>query len=555
METYKTVPENKEVFGHEAGTAKLMIFLSWFFVLISAVSVTSAWRVFLTDLLKPLGAWQWPALIVWGLIFVLPLEVMIFELSKYFWRSILHGFNKGEHRNQFVTVTIMLMLLLTYSFVMSQKATKLAMHGASKKYELMNTEKIDQDYNTAVRANASKYAEEADAIDSKYSAQEKAVSLKYESALDSLQREFAYYESLVAKGKKYGNRVTQISRKMAGIESEKGRQLAALAVSKSGELSKAQESRINADNAAQAVKDENIAILKSGNKRENAGLEKFANVFSTIVSLIAAFAVIFVFLLARFIEQFYFRAGIKKTIFLENWDLRQGNAFFDLIKYPFIAVNRRLSVKVAGWYEKLPNPPAPKSPQQIYNPGTMTQTILNAQGQPMSSYTPGSSVPAAPVSASSIAATPSPGGSAPTGSSFSLKDSGPSASLPEKAYRVPSGLENLVIEEFLNSPDDPSFYAENGYNPNQFRTAFDYIAALKKGVRNSLKGATATTGKKATKVKNAQQFAGRVKELARLYVGIELVPGPSIRFDWIDPAQREGLMKEAAKYISLADHA
>ncbi len=58
MKILKTVPQNGDIYSHEAPTAKVLIGLTWFFLLISAVTVTAAWEVFLQDKLAGLGGWK-----------------------------------------------------------------------------------------------------------------------------------------------------------------------------------------------------------------------------------------------------------------------------------------------------------------------------------------------------------------------------------------------------------------------------------------------------------------------------------------------------------------
>lgn len=575
METYKSAPTDQGLYAHEAGTAKLMTAIAWVAVVASAVSVTAAWNIFLEDALAQLGGWKWPIIVAIGLCFSLPFEILIFNLSRYFWRSYLHGYHRGPHAGQFITASVILFALLGYSMYMSQKATKMAMVSASSPFALMDTREIDATYNTAIRNNAMQYADESDAIEGRIDAEIKAVSREFETRLDSLQNEYAHYSALVAKGKKYGPRVTAISRQMANAESEKSRRVSALEAQKSGELAQAQAAKKSLDAQAAKTRETNMLILEEGTAKENKDLSKFQKVFSNVISVVFGIAVFIVFIMSRFLESFYKRTGMKSAVFLENWDLRSGSAIIDLIRYPYVAFTRRMSVKVASWYSKLPAPPAPPKPQDIWDPATLSQTFIPVGGGAPAgsqSYTPGSTAPAAPMTGigGPPATIPSPAGgtqtapppgpgipgisppaSAPSSGSkpFSLKDS-----------KVPAEIVALIDAEFKASPDNPELYELIRLNPKDYTVAFDYIWWLKKNARNSLVAALKTTGKEATRLNNRARLKAMVQELARLYVGANFVDGDqkwgssleflddlnagrvvsaSVAYEWLEPEERD----------------
>lgn len=560
MKTYKTIPTGGEIFNHESGIAKLMLGISWFFVFVSAGTVTSAWTTFLEKPLAKTGDW---AYLVIALVFVVVclVEIFIFELSKYFHRSIIYGYHKGEHFGQFATATLLLALLLSYSFYMSQKATKLAMISASKGYEIVDTKEIDQEYDQKIRTNALALSNDLDAVDSKFSDTERAISRKYTAIADSLQVEYQRYEARGAE--KYRTKLTILSRGIAKAETDKQRELAAVSALKSQEISRLQDRKFSQDSLAGAVKENNLAVLLKGNLKDNEDLTKLEKVFSSIISIVAAMSVIFVFILARFVELFYKRAGIKRSVFLENWDLRSDSPLLALLKFPFVAVSRVLSVKVASWYDALPNPPAPPNPEQIYDISVETQAILNKQGGVLGNYVPGSTRQVSPVPLSKMIPTPASAPSPKSVDTGSLKDStfldalhrasktylssgGDSEEKPgdskasneiSKPASMPEGLEAEIVRRFQASPKESPVYELIRANPADYSVAFSYIEKLKKTARNCLAGSLKPGGKESTRENNRKRLDATVKELERLLVQ-SILKGTSITFEWMDLPER-----------------
>lgn len=551
MRVLKTVPKNNEVFSHEAPTAKVLIGLTWFFVAISAVSVTAAWNVFLSDALQPLGWWRWPALVLWGLIFVLPIEVMIFELSKYFWRSIIKGYHKGEHSGQFITAAILLLFGLVYSGFMSQKATKAAMVNAAPKQAQVDTKEIDETYRKQVREAGLEYSSNADAVEKRYSSLEKAVSRKYDSRLDSLQSEYAYWDK---KGSaKFAWKLNTITRAISAATSAKSSELANLATAKSSELADLQEAKGAAEKTAAEVRDTNIGIATTTTTTGNEDVSQFAWIFSTLVSVVAALAVLFVFLLARFIELFYHRTGVERVVFAENEDV-SGGVIADIIRFPFVYVTRHASAWIQERYAALPAPKPPLPPAPVYNPAGMTTPILNAASSP--AHSPAAPAPAStatvpppappslvptPVSAPSPglagAAPPPPPPATSSGpSSFSLKGSTSS----KVSAAIPAEIEDIIKAAFKNPVKVPGYYEAIGFSPADFSTAFDYLERLKKTARNCSVAANKPGGKEVTRKANQRRLNFVQAELGRMSVGIvsgDAGPG-SIKFNWLNSAER-----------------
>lgn len=586
MKVFKSVPQQGEVFSHEAPTARILSSLTVFFLLISAVSVTAAWSVFLEDLLKPLGLFRWVVLLVWGLIFVLPVEVMIFELSKYFWRSIVKGYTKGEHGGQFWTATVLLLLGLAYSGFMSQKATRSAMLNAAPKASQIETGDIYTEYDAKVRRASLDYSENVEAVDRRFSELEKAVSRKYDARVDSLQGEYAIWS---AKGPRYQRRVDNISRQIAAANLAKSGELQNLAVTKSGEEAEFLAAKTEAEKQAAKVRDANLEIATSKTTGANADTASFAKIFSGIVSLVAAFAVFFVFILARFLELFYHRTKVERVVILENADIF-GGAVIDAIRFPFVWVNRKLAVWVAEKYKALPDSPQPVPPEVVYDPtGAVVHVrpafTLSQGGAPQAQAGPASVPPVTaqppvapplspqpvqtvnknalvnpvqvttflpvsnpqplnidpPVSAPLPAKNPLPDPGLSALDSFSLKGSKPGEGEPAKVSKaIPPDLEDLIKAAFKNPVPVPGFYAAMGISPSEFSTAFDYIEKLKKTARNAQTAINKPGGKESTREANRRRFALVEAELGRLYVGI--VPGDSgpgsIKFTWLSPASQ-----------------
>lgn len=550
MKVLKTVPKNSDIFSHEAPTAKVLIGLTWFFVAISAVSVTAAWNVFLDDVLKPFGWWRWPALVAWGLIFVLPIEVMIFELSKYFWRSIIKGYHKGTHSGQFITASILLLFGLVYSGFMSQKATKAAMVNAAPKQAQVDTKEIDETYRQQVRDARLEYSENAATVAERYASLEKAVSRKYGARLDSLQNEYAYWDKKGAT--KFAYKLNTITRAISAAQTAKAKEIAELATAKSGELAKLQEAKGAAEKTAAEIRETNLGILTTTTTTGNEDVSQFAWIFSTLVSVVAALAVLFVFLLARFIELFYDRTGVQRIVFTENEDV-SGGVLLDIIRFPFVYVTRHASAWIQERYAALPAPTPPRPPEVVYDPSGMTTPVVNAvSSQPVAASpapvnTMTAPPPAPPALVPTPVSTPSPGiaGAAPPPpppatssgpSSFSLKGSTGS----KVSAAIPAEIEDTIKAAFKNPITVPGYYEAIGFSPAEFSTAFDYLEKLKKTARNCSVAASKPGGKEATRKANQRRLGFVQAELGRMSVGV--VPGDagpgSIKFTWLNSVER-----------------
>lgn len=587
MRIFNSVPQNNEIFTHEAPTAKVLIGLTWFFVAISAVTVTAAWNVFLDDLLKGVGAFRWVVLILWALVFVLPIEIMIFELSKYFWRSLIKGYHKGAHAGQFYTAAILLLLGLFYSGFMSQKATRSAMINAAPKEQIVDASEVEAVFNDQVKVANEQYREEAEGIESRNKATKQAIERKYSARLDSLQNEYAFYSS---KGEdRYKNRLNNISRAMSAANLSKAKELEKLTLDESTALAALQSERSSAIDQAEELKATNLIILRKKTEDGNGELSAFAAVFSGLISWVAALSVLFVFFLARFIELFYARTGVERVVLSENADL-YGSAVFDIARFPFVWVSRHLSVIAAKAYSNLPSPPPPINPEILYDPkgaGNVQQIVhafgsqpaaqqVNSRGpanpaqvQPMGPVQIQPQAPAPQPTATvkvqplqnltpqpvsqfipdlNTAPTPAP---SKTSEPFSLKDSKPEGEQSKVSRKMPAELEELVKAAWKTPVTLPGFYELIGINPAEFSTAFDYLDKLKKTARNCRMATAKQTGRKETRDFNNRRMSALESELGRLCVGI--VPGESdasIKFTWLTVEQQQKWEQEIYKNMA-----
>jgi hypothetical protein len=282
----------------------------------------------------------------------------------------------------------------------------------------------------------------------------------------------------------------------------------------------------------------------------NEDVSQFAWIFSTLVSVVAALAVLFVFLLARFIELFYHRTGVERVVFAENEDI-SGGVIADVLRFPFVYFTRHTSAWIQERYAALPAPKPPLPPSPVYNPAGMTTPILGAASSP--AYSPAAPSPAttatvpppappslvpSPVPASSTglagaAPAPPPPATSSGPSSFSLKGSKVSAAIPAE-------IEDIIKAAFKNPVKVPGYYEAIGFSPPDFATAFDYLERLKKTARNCSVAASKTGGKEVTRKANQRRLNFVQAELGRMSVGI--VPGDagpgSIKFTWLNAAER-----------------
>jgi hypothetical protein len=89
-------------------------------------------------------------------------------------------------------------------------------------------------------------------------------------------------------------------------------------------------------------------------------------------------AVLFVFLLARFLELFYERAGVKRVVFLDNTDMNDS-VFLEALRYPAVYVSRHLGAWVQRRYQALPKPLPPLRPDTVYDPEGVKQEVVKQE--------------------------------------------------------------------------------------------------------------------------------------------------------------------------------
>lgn len=562
MKQYKTPPKAGEIYNHEAPTAKLLMSMTWFFIFVSAATAAAAWNVFLADTLAPLGSWKWLIIVAFGLLVCLPIDIMIFELASYFWRALIKGYHRGEHRGQFITASVLLLAAIVYSGVISQKGTRSAMAEGAPKERQVNTEEADRTYKQALNLAANNFSQNEAEVDKRFAEQEKAVSRKYAVMLDGLQAEYALAEKKYSPTSK---RLSQISKKMQAAETAKAGELSALASAKANEMAGYQSAKLSAEKTAAGVWQTNIKILTEAGTGSNKNKRKLSAIFSTVFSAAAGLAVLFVVLLARFIELFYHRTGITRVAMVENADIN-GGVIADVLRFPLVWVNRKLSVWVQAKYNALPEMIAPRPMDPVYDPTGMEVPIIA-----MTTETPPAKEPAKPAAKEPKSLAPPPHlvdkgylvpiaytGIAPSApppvaplsglEPFSLKALSPAKESAKdesaKSSRgIPDELEDIIKKSFKNPATLPGFYEVIGFSPAEFSTAFDYLERLKKTARNCNVAAKNPKGSDTTRAINSKRLRYITAELCRMSVEVYPADG-GIKFRWIlSASRREGWEK------------
>lgn len=516
----------------------------------------------MADTLGPIGGWKWPIIIAFGLLVCLPIDIMIFELASYVWRSIIKGYWKGEHKWSFIAATFLLVAGIVYSMFVSQKGTHSAMAEGAPKEKTINTEEADKVYKQALNLAANNFSQNEAEVDKRFAEQEKAISRKYAVMLDGLQSEYALAEKKYSPTSK---RLSQISKKMQAAETAKAEELSTLATAKANEMAGYQSEKLAAEKTATGVWETNVKILTEVGTGSNENKRKLSAVFSFIFSTVAGLAVLFVVALAAFLELFYHRAKIERIVLIENADIN-GGVIADVIRFPLVWVNRNLAKWIQDKYSALPGAIKPRPMDPVYDPTGMEVPIIA-----MTTETPPAKEPAKPAAKESkplappphladkgflipisytgiTPATPPP--AAPLGGleSFSLKESKPTKeSAKDEAAKssrgIPDELEDIIKKAFKNPAKLLGFYEVIGFSPADFSTAFDYLERLKKTARNCNVAAKNPKGSDNTRALNSKRLRYITSELCRMSVEVYPADG-GIRFRWIlDPARREGWEK------------
>ncbi|MEM6380706.1 MAG: hypothetical protein AAF705_21160, partial [Bacteroidota bacterium] len=361
MKILVSPPKNKNLFYHEAQTARKARYIISGLQLLSGTTALIGIRLYFSDWLDDMStAMQYVVMAVIAFVLVAPGEMGIRETWAYLFRAVLNRYNKGLNLFSLVLMGFVALFLTSYSFYLSQHATKSSMQRAAPKVELADTKDISQSYNQEVKRISQDYSTQKNDINKRYQGLIAAENTYYDNKIQANEAEVDQLRRKGwATGQRYTTKINALEKKNRGLETERAEKIKSLKEKENGELEAITTWKRSAENEAKEEKQSTKADIQGRNREIVEENKAFAQMFSTLIARFAAWSVILVILFTGYLEIFYYKTGIKRVVQFRSTDF-QAPAFLELMKFPYVYVSRYMTNYVRARYDKLPNiVPAP----------------------------------------------------------------------------------------------------------------------------------------------------------------------------------------------------
>lgn len=361
MKVHVSPPKNKDLFYHEAQTARKARYIIGGLQLLSGATALIGLRIYFDEWLGDMH-WGWQYLIMAGIAVVLvaPGEMGIRETWAYLFRALLNRFNKGLDLFSILLMCCVALFLTGYSFYLSQYATKNSLKRVAPTVELKDTKEVSQAYESEMSRIASDYATKRSDINSRFDELVQAERDYYGNLITANEAKIDQYKKKEwSTGRRYTTRINSLETKNLELETQLSEAVKKLKEEQNGELAALESWRSTAESEAREEKKStrnNIVDRNQELEEENAA---FANMFATLVARFAAWSVILVILFTGYLEVFYYKTGIKRVVKFRSTDF-QAPVFVELLSFPYIYMSRHLANFVRLRYKTLPElVPAP----------------------------------------------------------------------------------------------------------------------------------------------------------------------------------------------------
>lgn len=301
--------------------------------------------------------------LVMGLIaFVLvaPGEMGIRETWAYLFRAVLNRYNKGLNLFSLFLMGIVAIFLTSYSFYLSQHATKSSMRRAAPKVELADTKEVSTSFNQEVQRISKDYTTQRDDINKRYRDLIMAENDYYDNMIQSNETEIDQLRRKGwATGQRYTTKINNLEKKNRELETKRAESLKSLKEKQNAELTSVEAWKRTAESEAKEEKQSTKADIQNRNQEIVEENQAFAQMFSSLIARFAAWSVILVILFTGYLEIFYYKTGIKRVVQFRSTDF-QAPVFLELLVFPYVYFSRYLTNFVRSKYDKLPKVvPAP----------------------------------------------------------------------------------------------------------------------------------------------------------------------------------------------------
>ena len=361
MKILVSPPKNKNLFYHEAQTARKARYIISGLQLLSGATALIGIRIYFSDWLDDMNPiMQIGVMAIIAFVLVAPGEMGIRETWAYLFRAVLNRFNSGLNLFSLILMGFVAIFLTSYSFYLSQHATKNSMRRAAPKIQLADTKDVSASYNAEVKRLTQEYGSQRNDVNQRYQELIVAENEYYDNMIAGNEAEI---DRLRKKGWATGTRFTTkmnaLETKNRNLETKRSENLKNLKEKQNSELVALESWRRNSEDEAKSEKNTNKSNIQNQNEALVKENTDFANMFSTLIARFAAWSVILVILFTGYLEIFYYKTGIKRVVQFKSTDF-QAPIFLELLVFPYVYFSRYLTNFVRKRYNKLPEiVPAP----------------------------------------------------------------------------------------------------------------------------------------------------------------------------------------------------
>lgn len=361
MKILVSPPKNKNLFYHEAQTARKARYIISGLQLLSGATALIGIRLYFSDWLDDMTPiMQYVVMGLIAFVLVAPGEMGIRETWAYLFRAVLNRYNTGLNLFSLLLMGIVAIFLTSYSFYLSQHATKSSMQRAAPKVELADTKEVSTSFNQEVQRISKDYTTQRDDINKRYRDLIMAENDYYDNMIQANEAEIDQLQRKGwATGQRYTTKINNLEKKNRELETKRAESLKSLKEKQNAELTSVEAWKRNAESEAKEEKQSTKADIRNRNQEIVAENQAFAQMFSTLIARFAAWSVILVILFTGYLEIFYYKTGIKRVVQFRSSDF-QAPVFLELLVFPYVYFSRYLTNFVRSKYDKLPKVvPAP----------------------------------------------------------------------------------------------------------------------------------------------------------------------------------------------------
>ena len=222
MKVHISPPKNKDLFYHEAQTARKARYIIGGLQLLSGATALIGLRIYFDEWLSDMH-WGLQYLIMAGiaLVLVAPGEMGIRETWAYLFRALLNRFNKGLDLFSIILMCCVAISLTGYSFYLSQYATRNSLKRVAPTVELQDTREVSEAYEAEMGRIARDYATRRNDINTRYDELVQAEQNFYTNQITANEAKIDQYKKREwSTGQRYTSRINGLESKNLELETK-----------------------------------------------------------------------------------------------------------------------------------------------------------------------------------------------------------------------------------------------------------------------------------------------------------------------------------------------